>query len=343
VRLGGVFSLERLARESKRDYVAVMELLCAYARENSRNGNHREAIKAVVLVIGRRRIERRQSSGHRALNLDDIDLQQMDLSGGNYAQVSFVRAQFSGSKLAGSRFDHVDLSDCVFDRADLTQAEFNDAMLLRASFSNAKLFGTKLRWADLSGAALQGASLWASDLTGSNLSGAKLVDAPLLNATLKQANIQGADLTDAVVLPEQLSSTKGSPAKSPSPVVPKIRKTPEGQLSILHHIGRQPIGAESPAHAGEFLEVFCDGLGSLRWPGATEIPYLPRMVCPPRAIIDGKVVVFITYAGVAPNSPASYQINLHVPTELLPGLHSLDIFVGEESLGAIEIPSVLAC
>jgi hypothetical protein len=194
----------------KGDYLAAMELLCAYVRENSRKENHREAINAAVLVIGRRRIAWQESSGHRALNLGDVDLQKMDLSGGNYAQVSFVKAQFSDSKLAGSCFDDVDLSDCVFDRADLTRAEFKNAILRRASFSNTKLFGAKLRRADLSGAVLQGASLWASDLTESNLSGAKLVDASLLNALLNRAKSRGQISPARLSFPGSLTPHQGA-------------------------------------------------------------------------------------------------------------------------------------
>lgn len=340
VRLGGIVSLERIARESKRDYVAVMELLCAYVRENSRNANHREAIKAVMLLIGRRSVERRKSS--RPLNLTAVDLHDIDLSAGNYARITFVGAQFSDSKLAGNRFDDADLSDCVFDRADLTQAVLNDAILRRASFSNTKLFGAKLRRADCSGAALEGASLWASDLTEANFTGAKLVEASLLHATLERANVRGADLTGAVVLSSQLNSTSGSPAKLPSPSAFKIRKTPQGQLSILHNIAWLPIGPESPVHAAEFLTVFYDGLSDLRWPDATEIPHLPRTVVSPRATIDG-TEVSITYSGVAPTSPAIFQINLHVPPDLLPGEHSLEIVVDRESSGVIKILSVPAC
>src|ERR1035438_347307 len=136
----------------------------------------------------------------------------------------------------------------------------------------------------------------------------------------QSGEVQGADLTGAVVLPGQLDSTSGSPAKSPSSVLLK------SQPSILHHEGGTPIGAESPVHAGEFLEIFCAGLGDLRWPYETEVPHLPRAAAPPRATIDGGEVP-MTYAGVAPNSPASYQINLYVPPDLSPGEHSLEISV----------------
>jgi hypothetical protein len=341
VRLGGIFSLERIARESERDYVAVVEILCAYARGHSRDPKHREEIKATMLVIGRRKVEWDENSGSRSWNLANLDLRNMDLRGGNYADVSFTATQFSEAKLAKCRFDNADLSDCSFDQADLTKAVLNNANLRRTSFSNATLFGAKLRRADLSGAKLLSASLWASDLTESNFTGATLIDSSLLDATVKRANFQGADLTDTVVLPGQLDSTLGTPAKSPSSVVLKIRKTPEGQVSILHHVGRLPIGAESPVRAGEFLEVFCDGVGDLRWPDETEIPYLPRTVKPPRASIDGKEVS-VTYSGVAPASPASYQINLHVPPDLLPGTHSLKITVDNDAPLVLEIISAPA-
>jgi uncharacterized protein YjbI with pentapeptide repeats len=316
-----------------------VEILCSYARGHSHDASHREEIETVLRVIGRRRFEWDEESGTRSWNLANLDLRGMDLRGGNCAHVSFTGTQFSESKLTKGRFNDSDLSDCAFDQADLTQAVLNGANLRRSSFSNAILFGAKLRRADLSGATLMGASFWASDLTESNFTGATLVGSSLLHAALNRASFQGADLTGTAVLPGQLDSTSGAPAKNPTSVVIKIRTTPEGQASVLHHIGQLPVGEESPVRAGEFLEVFCDGLGDLRWPGETEMPHLPRTIVTPQASIDGRDVS-VTYAGVAPANPASYQINLHVPADLSPGPHSLKITAGDESPLVLEIISV---
>jgi hypothetical protein len=102
VRLGGIFSLERIARESERDHPAVMEILSAYVRAHSKDQDpsRRPDIRAAMLVIGRRRIERDEGSGGTALHLEGVDLSKLDLAKGNYARISFVEARLSDATLA---------------------------------------------------------------------------------------------------------------------------------------------------------------------------------------------------------------------------------------------------
>jgi uncharacterized protein YjbI with pentapeptide repeats len=338
IRLGGFLSLEGIARESKRDHRAVMELLSAYAQAHSNDLARRGDIQAVMRVIGRRNVKHDESSG--TLNLDGVNLSDLDLRKANYEQVSFVRARFSGAKLAEARFDRADLHACDFDRAELWHAVFDKANLSRASFSQASLFQAKLRDADLSGAVLKGASLWKSDLTKTNFTGARLGGSFLLQATLKGTNIRGADLSGAVVLLQQLTPTKNTPLNPPdsAPSGPRVRRTPEGRLGIMHDAPKTLIGEDSPVKPSEFLEVYCEGLGELRGPKSSERSQYPRTVVEPRVTIDGNEV-FVDYAGVAPATPAGYQINLQVPGDLSPGKHLLKIEVGDVASEEIEIVS----
>ncbi|MEO0681907.1 MAG: hypothetical protein AAF192_15995, partial [Pseudomonadota bacterium] len=39
VRLGGLYALERLSKDSEEDHITVMEILCAYVRENARGAD----------------------------------------------------------------------------------------------------------------------------------------------------------------------------------------------------------------------------------------------------------------------------------------------------------------
>ncbi|MEL7117204.1 MAG: hypothetical protein AAGP08_16745, partial [Pseudomonadota bacterium] len=59
VRLGAIYALERISQDSLRDHVQIMEILCAYLRENATeaalvNGAPRTDIQAAIRVIGRR-------------------------------------------------------------------------------------------------------------------------------------------------------------------------------------------------------------------------------------------------------------------------------------------------
>lgn len=62
VRLGAVYALERIARDSEEDYWPVIEILTAYVRENAPRQQNDEGakphpradIQAILTVIGRR-------------------------------------------------------------------------------------------------------------------------------------------------------------------------------------------------------------------------------------------------------------------------------------------------
>ena len=68
VRLGGIYSLERLAQESPEDHGPIIEILAAFVREHApwpaREGNGRRRpstdVQAAVTILGRRR-----GAGHR--------------------------------------------------------------------------------------------------------------------------------------------------------------------------------------------------------------------------------------------------------------------------------------
>ena len=154
VTIGGIYALERVARDSPRDHLTVMEVLAACIRENSRKdvpqpeldtdapGQDRPAravradIQAALTVIGRR--DTTHDSGPRINNL-------------------------AGAYLARAHLVGADLT-----RADLTGADLTDA--------------------DLTGADLTGAGLAGADLTRAHLRGARLTDAYLRGARLTDAS-----------------------------------------------------------------------------------------------------------------------------------------------------------
>lgn len=136
VRLGGVYALERLARESERDHGPIMEVLAATLRDRAAwiagetVAAHMPAdLQAIATVIGRRQFTFDPSEGH-------IDLHA----------TSLARVYLPGANLAG---------------AFLYQANLTGAIL-----QNANLRGARLWNADLTDATLEGAQLQGADLTG---------------------------------------------------------------------------------------------------------------------------------------------------------------------------------
>jgi membrane protein implicated in regulation of membrane protease activity len=182
VRLGGIYSLERLAQDSPPDRGVVVEVLGAYVRNHA--GNDRECseripvdIQAVLTVIQRREV-----------TAPDPVLGNVD-----EAAVRRMLKEFDQRS--------IDLSGACLHLATLVEAPLESATLVNTNFSYAVLLGTDLSSAYLHDAVLDGADLESADLSYANLESASLVDTNLRRANLKGANLRksslsGADLTD---------------------------------------------------------------------------------------------------------------------------------------------------
>ncbi len=101
VRIGGIYALERVARDSPRDHPTVMEVLAAFIREHSHEQwplpapgtemperTTRPDVQAAVTVIGRR-----NSTYDRSF----IDLTGADLTGAHLGSADLARADLSGT------------------------------------------------------------------------------------------------------------------------------------------------------------------------------------------------------------------------------------------------------
>jgi Pentapeptide repeats (8 copies) len=152
VRLGGIYALERIARDSRRDHWPIMETLTAYIRRkvpwppvgqlsfSPHTGNSLEPtteVQALLTVIGRRR-KRYDVAGQR------LDLRATDLRGADLRRAHLERAGLSNVHLEG--------------------ANLNEAHLERANLGGANLEGAKLEEAHLEGAKLKRSNLTQEQL-----------------------------------------------------------------------------------------------------------------------------------------------------------------------------------
>ncbi|MFY7797407.1 MAG: pentapeptide repeat-containing protein [Dolichospermum sp.] len=194
VILGGIYTLERIARDSESDQWTIMEVLTAFVRQNapiikeneSQSPEDQEkllklriSIRACLTVIAERK--------HPDLENKYIDLTEVNLSGFNLVQFKLKGFNFTGANFTGA----------YLFRADLTEAVLTEAKLTKADLTGADLTGADLTGADLTGAYLTGADLTGAYLILANLTGADLTGADLKGAYLKLANLTGADLTEA--------------------------------------------------------------------------------------------------------------------------------------------------
>jgi uncharacterized protein YjbI with pentapeptide repeats len=215
VRLGGIYALERIARDSKHDHPQVIEVLTAYVREHASRATANAGtstqpegrstrtddpsvsfpraalatdVQAALTVLGRRTLQHEKDS-EPALNLVGAQLTKANL-----AEASLRHADLRGADLYGADLYGADLSGAHLHGANLSEANLVVADLSGADLRGAILRGPNLSGADLRGANLRGASLSEANLFAANLSEADLVAADLGGADLDGANLRGANL-----------------------------------------------------------------------------------------------------------------------------------------------------
>jgi hypothetical protein len=226
VRLGGVYALERIAKDSKRDHPTVVEVLSAFVREHS-DPAHTDSKPTVAEIFSRlledagEPADSQQAGGgtekkpkpstdvQAAVTVlgrlpERSDVSRGDLSGAqlagalvrpNLSGARFVRPNLSGARLvgtnlSGARLIAVDFSFAQLSGAkDLTGPDLDMADLRVADMEGANLSHAHLQWVILKGAHLEGA-----DLSGAHLKNALLFDAHLEFANLAGAHLEGARL-----------------------------------------------------------------------------------------------------------------------------------------------------
>lgn len=218
VRLGGIYALERIARDSKPDHWAVVEILTAFVRANSpaeRNGQSNATnelgtdIQAVLTVLTRRNLQHEKNSNQR-IDLRGSNLQGADLIGCHLEKAILWNADLSEANLRDSNLESAGLKEACLDSAALTLANLERATLGGANLENAVCAGARMEGAQLHAAKLtaaqlydvnlSGANLFQADLTGASLLNANLTGAILKDATLIRTNLQNADLSNAIGL-----------------------------------------------------------------------------------------------------------------------------------------------
>lgn len=207
IRLGGIYSLERLARDSPRDQPTILEVLSAFVRTNTMPaGNCPDQptspdVQAALTVAGRRDAAR-DNGTH--IDLHGACLRNAQLGGANLAhanleQANLMHAHFERANLRDANLSNADISNAVFTGADLSDAKLERTDFSDADFSEANLSAGNLRNADARHAILIGAILNKTDLRGANLSGANLRDVDLRGADLRNAEHNESPNHDGVV------------------------------------------------------------------------------------------------------------------------------------------------
>jgi hypothetical protein len=202
LRLGGIYALERIARDSEKDYWPIMEVLTTFVRVHApiaQTGDQPPKPDGVNRPFSHK------ANSHSAVPLavPSPDVQAI-LTVIGRRNLSFEKAN---------------------DRLNLTDTNLNGADLGGADLNGATLNGAALHGANLDGADLNSANLTSAGLTGANLTGANLTSADLKDSIdLAQSQVDSAlgdkdtVLPQGIVMPESWKHSTAAPtANAPKP------------------------------------------------------------------------------------------------------------------------------
>lgn len=224
VRLGGLYSLERIAHDSEaaRDRLAIVEVLAAFVRrraaelaaaEQSPDGAddppplqvRAPDLQAVLTVLGRLAVA--------GLDLEGVYLYKANLLGArlersNLNQADLRKANLAGAYLPGAGLAYANLSDANLDGATLEDANLYGASLERTTLSKGCLRRANLSSARASGAWLVEADLRGAGLTNTHLNGARLGKVDLRETRLSETDLRYAHLKEAQLTEAELNGAQ---------------------------------------------------------------------------------------------------------------------------------------
>jgi hypothetical protein len=205
IRLGGIYALEQLARDSARDHAPIMEVLTAFVRRSSplRKGTTADVsvdVQAALAVLKRRR-HGGERERHLRFDLAETNLRNARVEGIVLRHARLTNACLEQAVLIGADLRDAGLIGTHLDGATLCEADLRDAELDRAHLHGANLTDAKLDRAELRGALYDDWTMWPKGFD-----------------PVKAGAVKAPDVTSSLPSPSPSApSPSASPRPSPSP------------------------------------------------------------------------------------------------------------------------------
>ncbi len=237
VKLGAIYTLERIATESVEEYRSIIEILASFIRTHSLhqtvvNPEVQAAFVAIAELITHQKLKRSplirdidasqfylagavltnldlqgvnlSQTDLSRTTLDGINLENSNLTEANLSHAYLGEANFYGANLFKAKLDKVNISEqqtkrSNFSQAILTEASLIQARLRKSAFYKANLRSAVLREANLREADFRHSTLSLADFTNADLSEADFTNADLINTKLDGADIYKAKFLDAKI------------------------------------------------------------------------------------------------------------------------------------------------
>ncbi len=154
------------------------------------------------------------------------------------------------------------------------------------------------------------------------------VAAPLFFVSSGQINAQLPFETPAGTVQVQArrgnltSETRTVQVAAASPGIFTLNQQGTGAGAILHANSPRVVSSSDPATAGEFLSIFCTGLGAVSpsVPSGNVGPGSPPATTQSPPLVDvGGMAAQVSFSGLAPGFVGLYQVNIQVPAGVQPG------------------------
>ena len=126
-----------------------------------------------------------------------------------------------------------------------------------------------------------------------------------------------------------------------SPGIFTLNQEGTGAGAIVRAADFQPVSDSDPTQGGEFLLIFCTGLGLVQPEVASgdvapSAEPLARTVSLPMVNIAG-IAADVTFSGLTPGFVGLYQVNLQVPLGVPLGTQSVEILINNVPGNTVDI------
>ncbi|WP_414936150.1 pentapeptide repeat-containing protein [Amycolatopsis sp. cmx-11-51] len=138
LRLGGIYSLDRVAEDDPAEARRIGEILAAFVRERATTTPVAHEVAAAVSVLAARKWP-------GAVDLSRTVLTGLDLGNAKLSDASLAGSDLTGATLCGAHLRRADLSGANLREADLKGADLREAALHDAKMSGA-VADSATRW-----------------------------------------------------------------------------------------------------------------------------------------------------------------------------------------------------
>lgn len=270
LRLGAIYTLERIATESVVECRSIIEILASFIRSSAPQLEETQNVlppiapgvqSALIAIAGltrkqklrRNREIRPVDASHfylaradltaldlREITLSQSDLRQCNLDGTDLEASDLTNADLSGAYLGEANFRYANLSKAKLDRVNVAnqqtkQADFSHAILTDAHLIEARLSRSLFIKANLRSVNLRAANLREADFRYSIVS---LAD--LTNADLSCADFSHADLVNTVLDGADIYKAKFAKAKISN--LELLKKAKNWKTADYDPVIRQKLG-----------------------------------------------------------------------------------------------------